>query len=58
MINRVNEDYYHYLMYVVYDFDKQDTIILNHHYRRYFHLEKKIIKTEILNITIKKNVKN
>jgi 4-diphosphocytidyl-2C-methyl-D-erythritol kinase len=39
MINRVNEDYYHYLMYVVYVVDKQDKIILNHHYQRYFHLE-------------------
>jgi len=26
-------------MYVVYVVDKQDKIILNHHYQRYFHLE-------------------
>ncbi len=43
MINRVNEDYYHYLMYVVYGFDKRDKIILDHHYQRYFHLDKKKI---------------
>ncbi len=58
MINRVNEDYFHYLMCVVYAFDKLDKIILNHHYRRYFHLRKNNEKYNEENRKKKKNPNN